>query len=56
VEGKRRQVQASLSADASKLAGVVARTRSVKALVEQALTAQLKRRVIIMGDINSTLA
>lgn len=48
-------MQSVLSRDASKLADIQSRTRSTKALVEDTLTGQLNRKVIIMGEINNVL-
>ena len=55
VEGRRQAVQGNLSDDACKLANVLQKTKDIKALVEQALTSQFSRPVLIVGEINKAL-
>lgn len=53
MERRRQALQASLAGDAPKLAAVLHKTRELKEHVEHALTAQLSRPVVIVGDINT---
>jgi hypothetical protein len=53
VEGRRQALQASLAADTRKVAGILEKTRQLKLHVEQSLAADLKRPVLVVGEINA---
>ncbi len=55
MEGRRQAVQRNLSDDACKLDDVLRKTKDIKALVEQALTSQFSRPVLVVGEINNAL-
>ena len=55
VEGRRQALQGNLSDDACKLDAVLQRTRDIKGLVEDALSQQFNRRVVVVGEINNAL-
>ena len=55
VEARRQSIRSNLSAGAAKLAALLEQTRAAKQLAEEALTSQLDRRVLIVGEINTFL-
>ena len=55
MEARRQSIRSTLSAGASKLAALLEQTRAAKQLAEEALTSQLDRKVLIVGEINSFL-
>lgn len=55
VETRRQSIRSTLSAGAAKLTVLLEQTRAAKQLAEEALTSQLGRRVLIVGEINTFL-
>ena len=56
VEARRQALQASRVADAPQLTSLLDRTRRLKAHVEATLTADLKRPVLVVGEVNSMVS
>ena len=55
VEARRQSIRSALAAGSSRLAFLLDRTRAVKQLAEVALSKQLDRTVLIVGEINNLL-
>lgn len=55
-DSKKLQIQRELMADSAKTKAMIQKTRQLKTLVEQALSAKLNRRVNVQGEINNLTA
>lgn len=55
VEARRQNIRSTLSAGSAKLVSLLDKTRAVKQLAEEALSGQLDRTVLIVGEINNLL-